>query len=157
MAIVGEWPNRTARSSSLFFSQQLEDEWEGLKLDPVVPNEKAVKAVQSEKQDAEEKELRESGSRPEAIAIDGEKDVEEHELMALALDGGRKIHDPYPYQANPGASGSAVADRLRAAAAAEEKSKPPLVEPVRAPAKAEAAAAQGPPDDDEDEETRRWY
>ncbi len=35
------------------FAQQLEDEWEGLKFDPVVPNEMAMKAVQSEKKDAE--------------------------------------------------------------------------------------------------------
>ncbi len=111
--------------------------------------------MQSEKKDAEEKNLRESGSRSEAIAIDGEKDVEKRELLALGLDVSRKIHDPYPYQANSGASGIAVADRLGAVAAAEEKKKPPLAEPVKAPAKAETPAAQGPPD--EDGETRRWY
>jgi hypothetical protein len=139
------------------FTKQLEADWGGFTVSADVPNEMAMKAVQSEKEDAEQKELRDSGSRPEATAIDGEKDVEEHELMALALDVSRKIHVPYPYpyQAASGESGSAVADRLRVAAAAEDKKEPSMAEPKRAPAIAEAAAQQGPPG--AGEETCRWY
>ncbi len=75
--------------------------------------------------------------------------------MAFALDGSRKMHDPY---ASVGDSSGGLAERLSRlmlAAAAEETKKPPTAEIPGAPAQAETAANHEFPD--EDEHIPDWY